>query len=264
MTSEVHSCVQPISPTRIPGSPPSAARAPGGPMPCAACAACAAAAAPSPCSARRWRSLPGRWPSRRPRRAAAPAAASSVQGSGVVALQRALGIAADGIYGPQTRQAVRAFQRSHGLVVDGIAGPQTLGALGLSGDVVGAAVQRRLGARADRAVRVGRRPDGRLGRRALSRQVPVLARDMARDGRHGRSRAGARVRAGRSWPPSCSPRAAPRPGRTAASGTTSSSAAPPAPRACAARVRGRRRPRRSTRRPSSRPCWRRRCSCRRP
>ena len=61
------------------------------------------------------------------------AAQSSVRGAGVAALQRALGIPADGIYGPQTRRAVRAFQRSHGLVVDGIAGPQTLGALGLSG-----------------------------------------------------------------------------------------------------------------------------------
>jgi hypothetical protein len=60
------------------------------------------------------------------------AAKSSVRGSGVVALQRALGITADGIYGPQTRRAVRAFQRAHGLLVDGIAGPQTLGALGLS------------------------------------------------------------------------------------------------------------------------------------
>jgi hypothetical protein len=60
-------------------------------------------------------------------------AQSSVQGAGVAALQRALGIPADGVYGPQTRRAVRAFQRSHGLVVDGIAGPQTLGALGLSG-----------------------------------------------------------------------------------------------------------------------------------
>ena len=60
------------------------------------------------------------------------AAESSVRGSGVVALQRALGIPADGIYGPQTRRAVIAFQRAHGLIVDGIAGPQTLGALGLS------------------------------------------------------------------------------------------------------------------------------------
>src|SRR5215207_4268380 len=60
------------------------------------------------------------------------AAQSSVRGSGVAALQRALGIPADGIYGPQTRRAVRAYQRAHGLVVDGIAGPQTLGSLGLS------------------------------------------------------------------------------------------------------------------------------------
>jgi Transglycosylase-like domain/Putative peptidoglycan binding domain len=52
-------------------------------------------------------------------------------GSTVKALQRALGIPADGIYGPQTRRAVRRFQRSHGLVVDGLAGPQTLGALGV-------------------------------------------------------------------------------------------------------------------------------------
>lgn len=52
-------------------------------------------------------------------------------GSSVKALQRALGIPADGIYGPQTRRAVRRFQRSHGLVVDGLAGPQTLEALGV-------------------------------------------------------------------------------------------------------------------------------------
>ncbi len=53
-------------------------------------------------------------------------------GSSVSALQQALGIPADGIYGPQTRKAVRRFQRSHGLAVDGIAGPQTLAALGLN------------------------------------------------------------------------------------------------------------------------------------
>ena len=53
-------------------------------------------------------------------------------GSTVKALQRALGIPADGIYGPQTRRAVKRFQRRNGLVVDGIAGPQTLAALGLS------------------------------------------------------------------------------------------------------------------------------------
>jgi hypothetical protein len=57
-------------------------------------------------------------------------------GSSVSALQSALGIAADGIYGPQTRAAVKRFQRAHGLAVDGVAGPATLGALGLSGSTV--------------------------------------------------------------------------------------------------------------------------------
>jgi peptidoglycan hydrolase-like protein with peptidoglycan-binding domain len=34
-------------------------------------------------------------------------------------------IAVDGIFGPDTRTAVRAFQESHGLSVDGIVGPNT-------------------------------------------------------------------------------------------------------------------------------------------
>ena len=54
-------------------------------------------------------------------------------GSSVSALQSALGIPADGVYGPKTRAAVKRFQRSKGLTVDGIAGPATLRALGLSG-----------------------------------------------------------------------------------------------------------------------------------
>jgi peptidoglycan hydrolase-like protein with peptidoglycan-binding domain len=53
-------------------------------------------------------------------------------GSTVAALQRALGVPADGAFGPVTRRAVRAFQRLHGLTVDGIAGPATLGALGIA------------------------------------------------------------------------------------------------------------------------------------
>jgi hypothetical protein len=54
------------------------------------------------------------------------------RGSTIAQVQRALGISADGIYGPATRRAVISFQRAHGLIVDGIVGPQTLGALGLS------------------------------------------------------------------------------------------------------------------------------------
>jgi hypothetical protein len=61
-----------------------------------------------------------------------PAKIVRAAGSTVAALQRALGIPADGIYGPQTRRAVRRFQRANALVVDGIAGPQTLAALGLT------------------------------------------------------------------------------------------------------------------------------------
>jgi peptidoglycan DL-endopeptidase CwlO len=53
-------------------------------------------------------------------------------GDGVAAAQRALGIAADGVFGPQTRKAVRAFQRAHGLIADGRIGPQTRAALGLA------------------------------------------------------------------------------------------------------------------------------------
>jgi len=53
-------------------------------------------------------------------------------GGSTVALQRALGVPADGRFGPVTRRAVRRFQRSHGLAVDGMAGPATLAALGLA------------------------------------------------------------------------------------------------------------------------------------
>jgi len=71
--------------------------------------------------------------------------------SGVKALQRALGISVDGIYGPQTRRAVKRFQRRNGLVVDGIAGPQTLTALGLSATALEASrIPRRISAVLDR------------------------------------------------------------------------------------------------------------------
>jgi hypothetical protein len=53
-------------------------------------------------------------------------------GISVRAVQRAVGVTADGAYGPQTRRAVKRFQRRHGLEVDGVVGPQTAAALGLT------------------------------------------------------------------------------------------------------------------------------------
>jgi peptidoglycan hydrolase-like protein with peptidoglycan-binding domain len=53
-------------------------------------------------------------------------------GGQTVAVQKALGIPADGIYGPQTRRAVRRFQKAHGLQVDGVAGAATLAVLGVN------------------------------------------------------------------------------------------------------------------------------------
>ena len=60
------------------------------------------------------------------------AAAQTASASGVVALQRALGVSADGVIGPVTRRAIRNYQRNQGLAVDGVAGPATLGSLGIA------------------------------------------------------------------------------------------------------------------------------------
>jgi peptidoglycan hydrolase-like protein with peptidoglycan-binding domain len=55
----------------------------------------------------------------------------SSRGGGVRELQRALGVSADGVFGPGTQAAVKSFQRAHGLTADGVVGPQTRSALGI-------------------------------------------------------------------------------------------------------------------------------------
>jgi peptidoglycan hydrolase-like protein with peptidoglycan-binding domain len=54
---------------------------------------------------------------------------SESTGRQVELVQSALGIAVDGIYGPETEAAVRSFQSAHGLAVDGIVGPETAAAM---------------------------------------------------------------------------------------------------------------------------------------
>lgn len=54
------------------------------------------------------------------------------RGPRVRALQRALGVRADGVYGRSTKRAVVRFQKRRGLKADGIAGARTLRLLGIA------------------------------------------------------------------------------------------------------------------------------------
>ncbi len=80
------------------------------------------------------------------------------RGTAVERLQRALGIRADGVFGPETRAAVVSFQKRHRLAPDGIVGPQTRAALARGKSTAGprlirawwvAPVQRKLGVAVD-------------------------------------------------------------------------------------------------------------------
>jgi peptidoglycan hydrolase-like protein with peptidoglycan-binding domain len=67
------------------------------------------------------------------RRGAGAGAGRSRSGSGgdVRALQRRIGVPADGVFGPGTEAALKRWQEAHGLLPDGIAGPRTRAKLGL-------------------------------------------------------------------------------------------------------------------------------------
>jgi cell wall-associated NlpC family hydrolase len=74
------------------------------------------------------------------------------RGASVAAVQRALGIAADGVFGPATKAAVLRFQRAHGLAADGVVGSITSGALGLGGASAATASASGGGSKPSRAV----------------------------------------------------------------------------------------------------------------
>ena len=52
-----------------------------------------------------------------------------MKGDGVKAMQKALGISADGNFGPGTERALKNWQNENDLTADGIAGPVTLSKL---------------------------------------------------------------------------------------------------------------------------------------
>ena len=90
----------------------------------------------------------------------------------VRALQQALGIAADGVFGPQTEKAVKRYQRRHGLTADGIVGPQTRQALGLG---AGPVLKRKHGEHRSRAARGGKRSHRSGGVRSLQHALGLPA-----------------------------------------------------------------------------------------
>ena len=75
------------------------------------------------------------------------------RGDAVRKVQRALGVPADGVFGPQTERAVRRFQRRRDLVADGVVGPQTRAALGLAPFSRGSVKRRSSGVRLPRVLR---------------------------------------------------------------------------------------------------------------
>jgi peptidoglycan hydrolase-like protein with peptidoglycan-binding domain len=66
---------------------------------------------------------------------------TGTSGEAVKKLQGALGIAADGQFGPATEKALREYQRKNGLAVDGMAGPETLAHMKLFKEITAKTVE---------------------------------------------------------------------------------------------------------------------------
>ena len=88
------------------------------------------------------------------------------QGALVAQVQKALGIPADGIFGPQTDSAVRGYQSRAGMQVDGIVGPVTWAALFEARAVGGSNVPPQVKQRLERELRqAGQRLDAQASAR---------------------------------------------------------------------------------------------------
>jgi hypothetical protein len=62
---------------------------------------------------------------------AQPVMKQGAKGKGVSAVQKKVGVKPDGVYGKDTKKAVRKYQKKHDLTADGKAGPETVGSLGV-------------------------------------------------------------------------------------------------------------------------------------
>lgn len=69
------------------------------------------------------------WLSATPARPAVRNLKTGMRGADVAKWQKALGVGADGVFGPKTLAAVNAFKREHGWKADGIIGPRVRKAL---------------------------------------------------------------------------------------------------------------------------------------
>ena len=132
----------------------------------------------------------------RPNRRRRPNTRSSLtegaEGRQVELLQQALGnVAVDGIFGPETEEAVKSFQARSGLTVDGIVGPQTSAALrggsgSRSASIADVSPAKGTGSTQTRSTGIRRQARRRSGRQAPAERPAAARRRQLRPGNGGR------------------------------------------------------------------------------